>query len=80
MPLLYSHFFKLHLCSRVISQIIQLSLPVFILSAEAAPPSEDAESLPAHRAADSDLWLLQRRANEKDKFPTSSNPSSRKLI
>lgn len=30
-------FFKLHLCSRVISQIIQLSLPVFILSAEAAP-------------------------------------------
>lgn len=40
MPLLYSHFFKLHLCSRVISQIIQLSLPVFILAAEAAPPAK----------------------------------------
>lgn len=37
MPLLYSHFFKLQLCSRVMSQIIRLSLPVNILSAEATP-------------------------------------------
>lgn len=80
MPLLYSHFFWTTLVQQGNIPDHPTEFARLHPLCWSGPPSEDAESLPAHRAADSDLWLLQRRANEKDKFPTRSNPSSRKLI